>query len=182
VVTLIAFNLKGAFNGVNKLSLDTRLRAKGIPAVARLWIFANISFDDFQTEVSPLENAGLAQGSPLSPILFGFFNSDLVDQPVECHGGSSAFIDGYFRWRTGRSAEDKPHIETWARRTGSPFAAVKTELIHLTRSKRQQAAGQITMNGKTTKSTDTAKLLGVIFDKRCAGRNRYNKRSSVQLG
>jgi hypothetical protein len=181
VVTLIAFDLKGAFNGVNKLSLDVRLQAKGIPTVARLWIgsfmedrFANISFDDFQTEVSPLENAGLAQGSPLSPILFGFFNSDLVDQPVDCHGGSSAFIDDYFRWRTSRSAEDNikkiqeediPRIETWARRTGSSFAAEKTELIHLTRSKRQHAVGQITMNGKTTKPADTAELLGVIFDK-----------------
>ena len=43
---------------------------------------ANIKFDDFETEVAPLEHAGLAQGSPLSPlspILFAFFNSDLVD-------------------------------------------------------------------------------------------------------
>ncbi|KAI2867955.1 hypothetical protein CBS115988_10984 [Aspergillus niger] len=31
VVTLVAFDLKGAFNGVNKTSLDIRLQAKGIP-------------------------------------------------------------------------------------------------------------------------------------------------------
>ena len=105
VVTLIAFDLKGAFNGVNKVSLDARLRAKGIPTMARQWIYsfmenryANITFDDFQTEVTPLENAGLAQGSPLSPILFGFFNSDLVDQPIDYHGGASAYIDDYFWW------------------------------------------------------------------------------------
>ena len=30
VVTLVAFDLNGAFNGVNKLSLNTRLRVKGI--------------------------------------------------------------------------------------------------------------------------------------------------------
>jgi hypothetical protein len=181
VVTLIAFDLKGAFNRVNKLSLDIRLRAKGIPTVARLWIgsfmkdrFASISFDNFQTEVSPLENAGLAQGSPLSPILFGFFNSDLVNQPVNCHGGSSAFINDYFRWRTSRSVEDNikkiqeediPRIETWARKTRSSFAAEKTELIHLTRSKRQHAVGQIIINRKITKPADSTKLLGVIFDK-----------------
>jgi hypothetical protein len=31
VVTLIAFNLKGAFNGVNKASLDMSLQARRIP-------------------------------------------------------------------------------------------------------------------------------------------------------
>lgn len=149
VITLVAFDLTGAFNGVNDSSLDARLQAKGIPTVARRWIrslmenrYASISFNDFQTEISPLEHAGLAQGSLLSPILFGFFNSDLVDQPVDHHGGASAFIDDYFRWRAGRSAEDNirkiqeediPRIEAWAQRTGSS----KTELIHLTRSKRQ---------------------------------------------
>jgi hypothetical protein len=77
VVTLVAFDLKGAFNGVNKTSLDIRPQSKGIPSVARRWISsfmsgrqASIGFDDYQTEVVPLDNAGLAQGSPLSPILF----------------------------------------------------------------------------------------------------------------
>ncbi|EED11872.1 conserved hypothetical protein [Talaromyces stipitatus ATCC 10500] len=109
--------------------------------------YASISFDDFQMEISPLKNAGLAQGSPLSPILFGFFNSDLVDQPVNHHGGASAFIDDYFRWRASQSAEDNirkiqeediPHIKAWARRTGS---------------------------STVIKPSDTVKLLGVIFDK-----------------
>jgi hypothetical protein len=180
VVTLIAFDLKGAFNGVNKVSLDSRLRARRIPIVARKWIasfmsdrYASIGFDDFRTKITPLANAGLAQGSPLSPILFAFFNSDLVDQPLTFHGGSSAFIDDYFRWRVGRSAaenlakiqsEDIPRIEAWARRTGSCFAAEKTELIHLTRKRDEQLQGQVVMNGRTIKPSPTAKLLGVIFD------------------
>jgi Endonuclease-reverse transcriptase/Reverse transcriptase (RNA-dependent DNA polymerase) len=69
VVTLIAFDLKGAFNGVNKTSLDARLHAQGIPSVARKWIrsfmearSASIKFNDFETDMEPLENAGLAQG------------------------------------------------------------------------------------------------------------------------
>ncbi|THC87303.1 hypothetical protein EYZ11_013252 [Aspergillus tanneri] len=145
VVTLIAFDLKGAFNRVNKVSLDVRLQARRIPAVARKWIasfisdrHASIGFDDFRTEVTPLANAGLAQGSPLSPILVF---------PVTFHGGVSAFIDDYFRWRVGRSAEenlakiqaeDIPRVESWAQRTGSCFAAEKTELIHFTRKKGEQ--------------------------------------------
>ena len=178
--TLVAFDLKGAFNGVNRTSLDARLQAKGIPIVARRWITsfmsdrqANIGFDDYQTAVAPLENAGLAQGSPLSPILFAFFNGDLVDQPVDFNGGSSAFIDDYFRWRVGWSAdenlakiqsEDIPRIEAWARKTGSCFAAEKTELIHITRKKKEQRRGQIVMSSKVIEPSTTAKLLGVIFD------------------
>ncbi|KAI2732880.1 hypothetical protein DTO013E5_9601 [Penicillium roqueforti] len=49
---------------------------------------ANIGFDDFRTETELLVNAGLAQGPPLSPILFAFFNADLVVQPVDSHGGA----------------------------------------------------------------------------------------------
>jgi hypothetical protein len=113
VVTLISFDLKGAFNGVNQRSLDACLRARRIPTVARKWIasfmsdrHASIGFDDFRTAMEPLANAGLVQGSPLSPILFSFFNADLVEQPVNIHGGASAFIDDYFRWRVGRSTEE----------------------------------------------------------------------------
>ena len=83
VITLVAFDLKGAFNGVKKQSLDLRLKEHGIPTQARKWIqsfmecrTASIKVDNFETQVRPLENAGLAQGSLLSPILFVFFNSD----------------------------------------------------------------------------------------------------------
>ncbi|XHF99701.1 hypothetical protein AWENTII_013004 [Aspergillus wentii] len=180
VVTLVSFDLKGAFNGVNKTSLDACLQARRIPTTARKWIasfmsdrHASVGFDDFRTSMKPLANAGLAQGSPLSPILFAFFNADLVDQPVDYHGGASAFIDDYFRWRVGRSAEanlakiqseDIPRIEEWARRTGSSFAAEKTELIHLTRKKGEQLEGQMVVDGTVIRPSTTAKLLGVVFD------------------
>jgi len=181
VVTLIAFDVKGAFNVVYKTSLDARLRAEGIPIIARKWIgsfmearSASIKFDDFETTAAPLHKAGLPQGSPLSPILFAFFNSDLVDQPVDFYGGASAYIDDYFRWRVGRSAEDNikriqeediPRIEAWAKRTGCCFAVKKTELIHLTRKKSEHNKGQIVMQGRTIRPSATAKLLGVIFDR-----------------
>ena len=180
VVTLVAFDLKGAFNGVNKTVLDARLGQRGIPIQARKWIqsfmedrTASIHFDDFETEVAAVPHAGLAQGSPLSPILFAFFNADLVDQEVDTQGGASAYIDDYFRWRVGSSAdenlkkiqeEDMPRITEWAQRTGSKFAAEKTELIHLTRRKKDQGKGSITLDGQLVKASRTAKLLGVVFD------------------
>jgi hypothetical protein len=56
----------------------------------------SINFNNFQTEVTLLENAGLMQESLLSLILFRFFNSNLVEQSVNAHGGVSAFINNYF--------------------------------------------------------------------------------------
>jgi hypothetical protein len=121
-LTLVAFDLKGAFNRVNKRSLDARLREKGIPSIARRWIRsfmeerrANIRFDGFSSAIEAVPTAGLAQGSPLSPILFDFFNSNLVNQPVNNLGGASAFIDDYFRWRVGKTAID--NLRKYKRRT-----------------------------------------------------------------
>ena len=85
---------------------------------------ASIKFNDFETEMALLENAGLAQGPPLSPTLFAFFNSDLVDQPTNTRGGASAYIDDYFCWRVGPPAKENtkkiqeegiPRIEHWAK-------------------------------------------------------------------
>lgn len=112
VATLISFDLKGAFNDVNLISLGPSLQARGIPMVAMKWIasfmsdwHANIAFHDFRTKTEPMVNAGLAQGSLLPSILFAFFGADLVDQSVDSHGGASAYIDDQFRWRVGCSAE-----------------------------------------------------------------------------
>lgn len=116
--------------------------------------------------------------------LYHSFNSDLDDQPVDHHGGASAFIDDYLRWRAGPSAEDNikkiqqrdiPRAEALARRTGSSFNANKTELIHLTRSKRQHGVGQITISGTVIKPSDTVKLLGVIFDKEMRWKEHVQK-------
>ena len=92
-MTLVAFDPKDVFNGVNKVNLGACLRVRGIPTTARKWIMsfrsdrhASIRFDDFRTEMTPLPNAGLGQSSTLSPIVFAFFNSDLDDQPVTFHG------------------------------------------------------------------------------------------------
>jgi hypothetical protein len=113
VVTLVAFDLERAFNSVNSTTLNARLEERGIPTLARRGIksfmeerSASITFDGFETGTAPLDNAGPAQGSPLSPSLFAFFNSKLVDQPVDFRGGASVYINDYFHWRVGRSTRE----------------------------------------------------------------------------
>lgn len=82
----MAFDLKGAFNAVNKNVLDHVLRERRMPAEIRRWVrsfmdnrTASVSFDGYTKPAANLERPGLPQGLPLSPILFAFYNADLVD-------------------------------------------------------------------------------------------------------
>ena len=57
----------------------------------------------FTSEVRNLLQSGLPQGSPLSPILFLFFNVNLVQRRFR-RRGSMAFVDDYPAWIVGPSA------------------------------------------------------------------------------
>jgi hypothetical protein len=59
----------------------------------------------YQSEEVDIRCAGLPQGSPLSPILFLFFNVKLVDIPIMRKEDAIAFVDDYTRWTVGLSAE-----------------------------------------------------------------------------
>jgi hypothetical protein len=85
VVSLVSFDVKGAYNRVYKDRLLQRLTARGILLQVVSWVnafysgrTATIVVNGQASEVSRLEQAGLLQGSPLLPILFLFFNADLV--------------------------------------------------------------------------------------------------------
>jgi hypothetical protein len=66
--------------------------------------------------VSELEQAGLPQGSPLSPILFLFFNADLVQQRIDQNGGAIAFVHDYTAWMVGKTAaENKDRLQAIVR-------------------------------------------------------------------
>jgi hypothetical protein len=56
---------------------------------------ATIVINGQSSESRPLPQAGLPQGSPLSPILFLFFNADLVQTQIDRNGGAIAFVDDY---------------------------------------------------------------------------------------
>ncbi len=84
--------------------------------------------------VSSLSHAGLPQASPLSPILYLFFNSDLVRNVINKNKGAIAFIDDYTAWVTGTSIAGNwailqvkivPDLESWASSSGATFQAKK---------------------------------------------------------
>ncbi|PWI65215.1 hypothetical protein PCL_07265 [Purpureocillium lilacinum] len=147
VLSLITFDVKGAYNGVCKERLIQRLRARGIPEALLHWVeafcsdrTATILINGQVSEERNLPQAGLPQGSPLSPVLFLFFNADLVQRRIDCHGGAMAFVDDFSAWVAGPTAqgnrsgieaiiEEALHSE---RRSGATFEAHKTCIIHFT--------------------------------------------------
>ena len=117
MVSLVSFDVKGAYNGVYKDRLLQRLAARGIPSDLVNWIgdfcsgrTATIVVNGQASEVRELEQAGLPQGSPLSPILFLFFNADLVQQRIDHNGGAIAFVDDYTAWVVSRRS-----VQRWQR-------------------------------------------------------------------
>jgi hypothetical protein len=125
--------------------------------------------------VRALERAGLPQGSPFSPILFKFFNADLVQQRIDQNSGAIAFVDDYTAWVAGKTAAenmDRPQsivqqASEWESRSGASFEGDKTAFIHFTRnSTRQPADEPITVKWEGIRPTPTVKILGMVMDTR----------------
>lgn len=179
VLSLISFDVKGAYNGVCKERLLERMKARGIPDKLIRWMDAFCSnrtacvvVNGHVSERQVLAQAGLPQGSPLSPVSFLFFNADLVQRKINARGGSIAFVDDYSAWVTGPSAEaNRAGIQTiiddaldWERRSGATFEADKTTIVHFTRNSERTSDTPFLIKGKEVKPKSSAKILGVIMD------------------
>lgn len=91
VASGLALDVSGAFDNVNHTRLIHDLRKRQVPGDIVGWIASFLS--NRCTSIVLLEgnmgefnvHTGIPQGSPLSPILFLFFNADLIEQiRAEC--------------------------------------------------------------------------------------------------
>ncbi|KAF4338140.1 reverse transcriptase [Fusarium beomiforme] len=181
VVSLVGFDLKGAYNGVCKERLLQQMKARGIPEGLLRWIdafcserTATIVVNGQSSESRPLPQAGLPQGSPLSPILFSFFNSDLAQTQIDRNSGAIAFVDDYTAWVSGPTAQSNlrgiqaviDKALDWERRSGATFEAEKTAIINFTRYTGRVDSEPFTIKGEKVFPKDQVKILGVIMDSR----------------
>ena len=88
----------------------------------------------YESEVKEIDFPGIPQGSPLSPLLYIWYNADLVDRKIDTKGGALGFIDDFNAWVTGTDEEETtrliqeqiiPHASQWARESGATFEADK---------------------------------------------------------
>jgi hypothetical protein len=142
VLSLVSFDVQGAFGGVHPSVLANQLQERRIPGDLVAWIEsfcngrkASVVVGDYESPISEIEHAGIPQGSPHLPILYVFYNANLVQGRISTSAGSTCFIDDYNVWVTGPSAAENtrklqtqllPRAEKWTRESGAVFEAEKT--------------------------------------------------------
>lgn len=182
VLSLVSFDVKGAYNGVAKEVLIQRLQERRIPVELVQWVDAFCSdrkaamvVNQHCSEEMAISFPGLPQGSPLSPILYLFFNARLVDTKITQNKGAIAFVDDFTHWVVGSSAEENtrriqkqviPKALQWAAQSGATFEAQKTSFIHFTKRKtqRQLPALPLKIGQQEVGPSTKTKILGVVLD------------------
>ena len=59
----------------------------------------NVVVGKYTSALTTIGHAGIPQGSPLSPMLYVFYNANLVEGQMGTYGGSIGFIDDFMARR-----------------------------------------------------------------------------------
>ena len=178
IATLLSMDVAGAYDTVSHRRLIHNTK---IPKWITDWV------DSFLNERSTTPaiysrvtgifelRTGIPQGSPISPVLYLFYNADLLDICERPGTNTSAlgFVDDINVLAYGKSTEENcktleeihKKCEKWATRHGSVFAPKKYELIHLSRNPKKFNMSTITRieNSIIEPKTDI-RILGLRID------------------
>ncbi len=185
VATLLLLDVSGAYDKVSHPRLLHNLRKRSIDTNIVNWIDSFLSnrttvlkTSEHATPRTPIAT-GIPQGSPLSPILYLFYNSDLIE---DCNARddlntvATGFVDDVGLLTVGDSTEEncnvlrKIHDEVcmkWAKRHGSEFDPSKYQLLHLSRKQRFGLDHPLQLNERQCiEARQFVRYLGVEIDRK----------------
>lgn len=181
IASVLALDVSGAFDRVIRDRLVWVMRTKGLPRMACNWVdsfmtdrFTTLSFGGQTSEAFPVRT-GIPQGSPLSPILFLFYNAELLERCAEPRRGVSCigFVDDVKLVAWGRTIEDNcrrlqevhTRCERWAGSYGAKFAPEKYELMHFTRRRSHcNREHPVWAGGQEVRPCTAMRFLGIWLD------------------
>ncbi|KAM0724065.1 hypothetical protein Q7P37_000245 [Cladosporium fusiforme] len=182
VASLLLLDVSGAFDNVSHERLLHNLRTRRVDEKMVLWITSflgqrqtRITMDDFTSEEYAI-NTGVPQGSPLSPILYIFYNAGLLET-CELDQGTTAtgYIDDAAILACGDTTSETceklklalEKAQHWASTHASKFAPDKFQLTHFTRSRtRFDTEKEIETEWESILPSTTCKYLGVVMDQK----------------
>ncbi|KGO73013.1 reverse transcriptase [Penicillium italicum] len=171
VATLLTLDVTGAFDHVAHERLAHCLRKRRIPEEMVRWILSflrdrstTLVLQEGSTGTHPVA-IGIPQGSPLSPILYLFYNADLIDE-LHAAAAGKALVTGYI--------DDICIL--------SPCPALRTAkygLMHMwkkgwsiRRANRPPSGESITLQGVEVRPTSSLKYLGVMLNEHLTGESQ----------
>jgi len=174
----VFIDFEKAYDMIHVPTLMRKIRGLGITGKVYDWVKDFLTDRTIQVKVGAalsqkhtLEN-GTPQGSVISPLLFLIMINDM---PNNTSGVAlSLFADDSAIFAAGRSSSTLEQriqnslsaIQKWCDRSGFKISPSKTTAVLFTHSRQRGQDIRLTVNGQDIDITDSAKFLGVIFDRR----------------
>ncbi|RDL32701.1 uncharacterized protein BP5553_09157 [Venustampulla echinocandica] len=160
VASLLLLDVSGAYDNVSRERLLHNLQKRRVNQTL-----------EYTAPSAPIQT-GIPQRSPVSPILYLFYNADLIEickmQDTEAVG----YIDDASILAVGATAQHNcktlkgihRKAEEWALRHGSQFAPAKYELVHFTRDPKANSTHALRLPHATIQASPSCRYLGIQMD------------------
>uniref|UniRef100_A0A1L7UN13 Reverse transcriptase n=1 Tax=Fusarium mangiferae TaxID=192010 RepID=A0A1L7UN13_FUSMA len=180
VASLLLLDVSGAYDNVSRERLLHNLRKRRVCQNIVRWTESflcdrstTLKLQEYTAPSAPIQT-GIPQGSPVSPILYLFYNADLIEACKTEDTEAVGYIDDVSILAVGPSAQRNCKIlkgihrkaERWAMKHGSQFAPAKYELIHFTRDPKMNCTHALRLPHATVNASPSCRYLGIQMDTR----------------